>query len=157
MKSKKALLDGDIEILQELMSVNADAQSFYSNAQSKVEDSGLKNTLKEFEDLHESAVSTFKRQLSVNGASEKDQKANETMSGKASKLFTNIKTQFQKNSDNTLINDLEKAEDKCLHTLEVAISKKTISEGTRKVLKDELLQIRKSRDHMKELKKHIAA
>lgn len=157
MTNENAHLKQEIKTLKELMDINKDAQEFYSKAQSKVNDSDLRTTLKEFELLHQNAVNTFKQQLEVSGASEDTQVPRETMSGKTNQLFTHFLAQFQESPDQKLVNELEEAEDKCLNTLEDAITSENLSSKTQQVLKDQLSELRKSHDHMRALKKQMAA
>jgi len=157
MTTENKTLEKENDILLELVNINKDASEFYIKAQKQVKATDLKDKFKELESLHNSAISSFQKELARNGADQSDRAASETMVGKARQLFSDVASKFSGNPDETVISQLEEAEDRCLNSLQDAMTNENVSSNTKETLKSELEQMRKSHDHMKAIKDTMKA
>jgi len=144
----------DIKVLKELANVNEDAAEFYETAQESVKDDTYKTTFSNLESLHESVASNVVILMKSYG---EDYDADETMKGQAMQFWTQTKAMFSGSPNETFIKDLEEAEDRCLHSMQDAVSDTKISDTTRARLQNELTSLRKAHDYMKSLKENLKA
>jgi len=147
----------EIKELSKLVDINQDACEFYTSAQEKVENPRHKSTFRELDQLHKSAITSIQQLMTKSGADTNKSKADETVTGKATRMFGELASKLSSNTDSTLISRLEEAEDRCLHSMEDAIKNEDVSADTRGALQNELSKLRKSHDHMKALKESMAA
>ena len=135
--------------LGKLININKDACEFYHCAQEKAEDPELVRTFGALESLHRHVMDNLQKEIAFTGD---DAKAEETVVGQASKLWTNLMTHISNDVDETLVKHLEEAEDRCLHSVQDAMEKESIRPSTKAMLRDELSSLQKSHDYMKALK-----
>ena len=140
--------------LNNLVSINKDASSFYQSAREKVENPQLNSTFQSLEDLHSAVVIDLQNYIRENGGEpENDQ----TMTGQVSEMWGNLMANMSSDVDETLVSHLEEAEDRCLHSIQDAMQDEDIRPETKTVLTSELNALRKSHDHMKALKDTMKA
>lgn len=140
--------------LRKLININEDACEFYETAQEKAESMALKNTFGNLEDLHKGVVITLQNCVRSNAG---NAEAEDTFIGQAQQFWTNLMAKISNDVDETLVKNLEEAEDRCLHSMQDAMDKDTIRPEIKNVLKSELFKLQKSHAYMKELKETMKA
>lgn len=135
--------------LSTLVNINEDACEFYEYAQKKAEDAQVKSAFRNLENLHKNVVNNLQKQIRANGG---DSEAKETMTGQVRRWWGELMASVSNDVDETLVNHLEEAEDRCLHSMEDAIQGENLSASTREILQSELTTLRKTHDYMKVLK-----
>lgn len=135
------------KILNHLVDVCEDARDFYSDAAEQAENPQIQNTFRKIAAIRENIISDLKSYIVANGGSPEQ---DGTMGGKASKMFSQLKASVA-NTDETLVKDLEEAEDKSLEEFHEAIAK-NLPENTREFLTEQTKRLRDTHDHMKHIK-----
>jgi uncharacterized protein (TIGR02284 family) len=138
--------------LSSLININEDACEFYEYAQEKAEDPEIKKTFRDLEGIHKNVVITLQQRVRTNGGTSD---AGETIMGQAQKLWGELMASISNDVDETLVVQLEEAEDRCLHSMEDAIASDHVTSATRAALQEELNSLRKSHDYMKTLKENM--
>ncbi len=146
--------DQENKELCKLININEDAGEFYESAQEKAENISLRNTFSDLENLHRGVVITLQNCVRRNGG---DPAAGETFIGQAQQFWTNLMGEISNDIDETLVKNLEEAEDRCLHSIQDAIEKDTISPEVKDVLYAELSKLQKSHDYMRNMKEAMKA
>ncbi|HRJ12907.1 MAG TPA: PA2169 family four-helix-bundle protein [Alphaproteobacteria bacterium] len=141
--------------LGELISINKDACAFYHSAAKKVENMQLARTFQDLENLHAGVAASLARQIRQNGGSAKDEEG--TLSGKAAQWYAEILAKVSNDADETLVSQLEEAEDRCLHHMQDALKDDDIRVQTKSLLASELTSLERSHDYMRNLKKFMKA
>jgi uncharacterized protein (TIGR02284 family) len=155
MKNAAHFNDAELKEFKHIININKDAVEFYTSAQEKVNDQSLRKTFGELKDLHIKTIHKLQGALRAQDATAAT-KSEETLIGTGQRLFGELASKLSSTPNKTLINRLEEAEDRCLHSMEEA-STKDFPQDIQRVLIDELANMRKSHDHMKQLKKSCAA
>ena len=142
--------------LSTLISINKDATEFYyESAKELAENPQLKATFQNLGDLHNSIAINLKNHLEANGVS--DAEIDETMTGELAKFWGKLKAQISNDTDETLVTQLEEAEDRCLHKIQDIMDNDDISAQEKSLLQREYTSLRKSHDYMKDLKDSMKA
>lgn len=137
-----------------LININEDACEFYQSAQRKAENSQLKSTFKNLENLHKGVIFNLQNQVRINGG---DPEAESTIVGQTQKFWGALMSNISNDVDETLVKHLEEAEDRCLHSIEDAIQSDDVGASTKTRLRNELKALQKSHDYMKALKECMKA
>lgn len=145
-------LETDIKEVAKLIDINKDACTFYKEAKDKVETNGLQNKFQELCDLHSGVVNKLQSELMAKGANQKDVEASETVAGKANRYFGELLAALTPDADEKFIARLEEAEDRCLHSMQDAVTNPDISTDIKPCLRGQLVDLQKSHDYMKSLK-----
>lgn len=148
------MFDKENKELCKIININEDACEFYETAQEKAESVAMKQTFGNLENLHKSVIVTLQNCVAQNGG---DPEAEETMAGKARMFWTNLMSEISNDVDETLVRNLEEAEDRCLHSMEDALEDDKIRPQVKEVLRTELSKLQKSHDYMKDLKESMKA
>lgn len=139
-----------------LININQDASTFYyESAKELVESPNLKSTFKDLGDLHKDIASNLETFVKQNG--DPSVEADETMVGEMSKFWGKLKAKISNDTDETLIAQLEEAEDRCLHSMQDLMNSDDITAETKLLLQREYTALRKSHDYMKDLKDFMKA
>ncbi len=140
--------------LQSLVNINEDACKFYRSAAQKAKNPALKTTFTRLEGLHRDVTTHLQSRLRANGerAVPKD-----TVVGQVNQIWATLMTTVSNDVDETLVEHLEEAEDRCLQSMSDAIENRDIMPETRSVLEKELVTLRRSHDYMRDLKEHMLA
>lgn len=136
-------------VLTHLVDINQDACDFYSEASKRAESPEISHNFRELESLHQSVVSDLSRCIRENGG---DPDADGTFTGKTVQFFGTLMSKLSSDVDETLVNYLEEAEDRCLHSMQDAIDEQKIRPHTKALLVGELSTLQRTHDHMKSLK-----
>lgn len=138
--------------LGKLININKDAVEFYKSAQEKAEHPNFRRTFQDLESLHNSVIINLQNYVRNNGGkAESDQ----TLKGQATQFWGELMANMSSDVDETLVNHLEEAEDRCLHSIEDAMQKNDIAPSTKAALQKELDSLKKSHDYMKALKESL--
>lgn len=140
--------------LSKLININEDACEFYESAQKQAEDSQLKATFGNLENMHKSVIISLKNCVRANGG---DPEAEETLAGQAQQFWGELMAKISNDVDETLVTHLEEAEDRCLHSIQDAIQSDDVGTSTKAALQNELSALQKSHDYMKALKDRMKA
>lgn len=140
--------------LEKLVHINQDACEFYMSAQDKTENPQLKMTFRNLESLHKGIAINLKHHIRTCGGTVED---DETLHGKAQKFWADLMANISNDVDETLVEHLEEAEDRCLYSMKKVINKNDMTADTRILLDNELQTLQKSHDYMKALKECMKA
>lgn len=141
--------DKENKILETLADINQDACEFYKHAQDKVQSVKLERSFADLERLHSGVVNDLEEKIRANGG-EPDRDG--TLAGKTARVFSDILVAVSNDIDETLVDHLEEAEDRCLHSMREALDEKDMQGNTRALLVNELGALQRSHDYMKSLK-----
>ncbi|MBU0859379.1 MAG: PA2169 family four-helix-bundle protein, partial [Alphaproteobacteria bacterium] len=140
--------DKETRTLSHLIDINHDACDFYNSAAEQAENPHLVTTFTHLEQLHRGVVRELRRCIAENGGKSD---AHGSLTGSAAQFFGELAAKISNDTDETLIKHLEEAEDRCLHSLEEALSKDLRSD-VKTLLRTEMETLRKTHDYMKALK-----
>lgn len=143
------IYDKENKILENLADINQDACEFYKHALEKVHNPKLERSFSDLERLHSGVVSDLEKLIRANGG-EPDRDG--TLAGKTARIFSDILVAVSSDIDETLVGQLEEAEDRCLHSMREALDQKDMQGNTRAMLITELGTLQRSHDYMKSLK-----
>lgn len=135
------------QILNHLVDVCEDAREYYQKASDQAEDPRIKMTMKNMAAVRETIISDLKARIISMGGTPDEQG---TAQGKTAQFFGQLKASIA-NTDETLVSELEEAEDKSLEEFHSAMAK-NLPEETRSFIEKQTALLRKTHDHMKELK-----
>lgn len=143
------MYDKENKILENLADINQDACEFYKHALDKVQSPKLERSFADLERLHSGVVNDLEARIRANGG-EPDRDG--TLAGKTARMFSDILVALKSDVDETLVDRLEEAEDRCLHSMREALDEKDMHGNTRALLISELGTLQRSHDYMKSLK-----
>ena len=155
MSTKTEINDAELKEFKNIININQDAVEFYESAEKKVTSASLRTTFGELKKLHNKTIQKLQGALRLKDASA-DTDAEGTLVGTGQRLFGKLVTKLSSTPNQTLINRLVEAEERCLNSMEEA-SAKDLPRDIKKVLTDELANMRKGQEHMKQLKESCAA
>lgn len=135
--------------VQKLADINKDAYQFYEEAQKKVDDATLEQTFKNLEGLHRGVVMNLRAHLQSQGI---DPDIHGTAAGEAREIWTKLMNAVSNDTNETMIAQLEEAEDRCLDQVKNIIEDDDLPEKTKTFLENEFKTLKKSHDFMKDLK-----
>jgi uncharacterized protein (TIGR02284 family) len=138
--------------LEHLININKDACKFYDHAADQAESYQLQVTFRDLSSLHREVAADLEEHLPG-----KNTDLEGTVIGSAACMFSDLIAKFSKDSDETFVVHLEEAEDRCLHSLQDAITKKDLPKDIQALLTDELSTLQKTHDYMKSLKDYMKA
>jgi len=153
----KTAAEREISEMSDILDTNQDASDFYASAQNQVQNTQMQSTFKELESLHRSTVTNIKEAMRSRGAKPEQLETKESVGGKMSRMFGEIKAKMADQTDDSLIKSLEEAEDKCLHAIQDLMKNEKVSQELKNTLQAEYDRLRKSHDHMKALKQRVTA
>jgi uncharacterized protein (TIGR02284 family) len=122
-----------------------------------VEDQILKEQFIRLADSHYTTMNRVDALVQEKDSSRTHDAPSETFVGTSSRIFGELLAKVSSNPDATLVKRLQEAEVRCLESIQLAIKNNDITESSRTVLKEELKNIQKTHEHMKQLKDKIAA
>lgn len=146
--------DKQNKILDSLVNINQDAIDFYQSASEKVEDPGLEATFRDLRDIHNNVVIDLKNHIFKSGGKVD---ASGTITGKTVQFFGELLAKVSNDVDETFISSLEEAEDRCLHSVQEAMTKNDLNADTKSLLATEMSTLKKTHDRMKALKDAVKA
>ncbi|MCD8497033.1 MAG: PA2169 family four-helix-bundle protein [Alphaproteobacteria bacterium] len=120
----------------------------------KADDPQIRKTFQNLEKLHRGVIVNLQQHVRANGG---DAKARETMTGQAAQFWGSLMTSISNDVDETLVNNLEEAEDRCLHSIEDALKEPDFRSATKDILIHEKSTLQRSHDYMKTLKDTLRA
>lgn len=144
----------DIKEVCKIISLNKDASDFYHDAHQKAKSPTVQKIFKDYEDLHQGVIVNLQNYVRQNGG---DPEAENTLSGNVNEMWGNLKASMTSNVDKSLIESLEEAEDRCIHSIDEAIANDDLSPAARTALKKEQKMLHKSHDYMKIMKDNVNA
>ncbi len=144
----------EVKELRKLININQDACEFYESACGKIENPSLESTFRNLESLHKGVVVNLQNYAARRGET---LEAGDTFAGQARQFWGEMMANISNDVDETLVAQLEEAEDRCLHSIEDAMKNKDISAETKSTLQGELRALQKSHDYMKALKESMKA
>ena len=148
------MLSHEAQEISNIININEDAVEFYNTAQEKAEDPQLKSTFANLESLHNSVVINLTSHLRAEG---QNVEPKETIAGQAHQFWAKLVASISNDVDETLVKQLEEAEDRCLHSIQDAVESDTITPESKSALQTELVALKKSHDYMKALKDSMKA
>ena len=157
MNFNKDTLTADLDTLKEIIDVNYDASEFYQSARDKTDIPALQREFDGLCALHEKTIRSLQVYMREISDPTVSIQPDQTLTGQVEKLFSEIACVLSSNTNETLINQLEAAEDRCIRTIEAATEKETLSPSTKHVLSQEHIHLQRSHDHMKLLKDALKA
>lgn len=146
--------DKENKELSKIISINKDACEFYNSAQQQAKSHEAKVIFKNLENLHSGVIVNLQTLARAQGA---DAEAEETFAGQVRQFWGNLMSKVSNDVDETLVSQLEEAEDRCLNSIKDIMDDSDISASTKAALSSEYQTLRKSHDYMKSLKEQIKA
>jgi uncharacterized protein (TIGR02284 family) len=146
--------DKENRVLTHLVDINQDASEFYKSAMGRVRNPRLERSFADLQRLHSAVVMDLMQKIRENGMTPD---IDGTIAGKTAKLFTEMMTKVSNDVDETLVDHLEEAEDRCLHSMREALDEREMQTHTRALLVSELGSLQRSHDYMKALKDSMHA
>lgn len=141
--------DKENKILGTLIDINQDACEFYKSALDRVKNPRLERSFSDLQRLHSAVVMDLTQRIRENGGTPD---IDGTIAGKTAKVFTEVMAKVSNDVDETLVDHLEEAEDRCLHSMREALDDRHMQTNTRALLVSELGSLQRSHDYMKALK-----
>lgn len=141
--------DKENKVLSHLIDINQDACESYKSALIRVRNPRLERSFSDLQRLHGAVVMDLTQRIRENGGTPD---TDGTLAGKTAKLVGEIMTKISSDVDETLVNHLEEAEDRCLHSMRDALEAPDMQVHTRALLVSELGSLQRSHDYMKALK-----
>ena len=148
------MLPHEAKEISNIININEDAVEFYNSAQEKAEDPHLKSTFANLESLHNSVVINLTSHLRAEGH---EAEPKETFTGQAYQFWASLVASISNDIDETLVTQLEEAEDRCLHSIQDAFTSDNITPVSKSALQTEFVALKKSHDYMKALKDAMKA
>jgi uncharacterized protein (TIGR02284 family) len=150
----------DVKVLQELCDINADAIEFYTTASAKASARNIVDKFTSLKQLHQDSEKAMQLQLKKVASKLNSKVRTETkttLSGSTRKWFSEIAAKFSGNGDKILVDQLEKAEDRCLKTIQNAVKNPNVSWNTQELLQDQYNKLKRTHHTMQDLKQAMAA
>lgn len=146
--------DKENKILGSLIDINQDACEFYKSALSRVRNPRLERSFADLQRLHGAVVMDLTQRIRENGGMPD---IDGTLKGKTAQLVGEVLAKVSNDVDETLVNHLEEAEDRCLISMREAMEATDMQTNTRALLLSELGSLQRSHDYMKALKDSMHA
>lgn len=138
--------------LAKIININEDAAEFYGSARDKAENPQIKTTFENLEGLHKGVIVNLQSVVLANGG---DVEVDETFAGQTRQFWGELMAKISNDVDETLVANLEEAEDRCLHSIEDIMQDNDISPSVKAALQSEYDALQKSHDYMKALKDNM--
>lgn len=138
--------------LSKLININEDAAEFYESALEKAEHPQIKANFAHLESLHKGVIINLSDIVRSNDGTPD---ADETIEGGMRQFFGELHAKVSNKVDKTLVDHLEEAEDRCLHSMQEAMKSDDVSPSTKLRLQKELSSLQKSHDYMRSLKDYM--
>lgn len=140
-------------LLQDLVQVTRDSQSFYQDAAKETSDSRLRDVFTRMASAKSGLINALSGTLVSLGETPV---TDGTIAGGLRKAYADARTVFSKDDDKIYVGQLEETEDRVLEHFEEALSK-TDSSSVRSVLTEHLPKVRACHDEMRALKQSMGA
>ncbi|MDQ3617829.1 MAG: PA2169 family four-helix-bundle protein [Pseudomonadota bacterium] len=137
-----------IETMNELIAVTRDSAEFYTEAATKVDNSGLKNLFTGMAHSKNGLVGAMSRDVRSEGA----EPAKEgTFRGSMRKLYGDVRAKFG-DQDYAYVSELEAGEDRLLHALKDVLDDDAVSAPVREAVTSYLPTVKQHHDEMRDRK-----
>ena len=136
--------------LQKLINICEDAREFYADATDQTNDPEMRRLFRTMADIRKGVIIDLRAHMR-----QKDMEVSEpseTVMGQVNKFLGENFAKWSDNADKSLINYLEEAEDRCLHSFQDVSNDNDIPADTRRLVSQELQTLQRTHDYMKELK-----
>lgn len=143
--------------LGKLIDINEDACAFYKSALQKTQSSQIKEAFQDLEIMHKEVVVDLQNYVRNNNADFEYTEAAQTMVGQAQKFWGELMANASREVDETLISHLQKAEERCFHSVEDVLDSEDISEPAKNLLQNQKSVLQKSHGYIQSLKESVKA
>lgn len=141
------MTDKTIGTLNRLIAVCRDGEEFYSSAADKLSDAGLQEQFRDMAKLHREIAAELQPYVKRAGGSASE---GGTLAGRTRQIFASLKAMFAGDKRQTLISELETAEEAVVEAFQSALDE-PIDEEARERVRARLDDVRQARERMRKL------
>jgi uncharacterized protein (TIGR02284 family) len=141
------MTDKTIGTLNRLIAVCRDGEEFYSRAADKVDDTRLQEQFRDMAKLHQDIGAELRPYVARAGGTASE---GGTLAGQTRQIFATLKTMFAGDKTQTLISELETAEEAVVEAFQNAVDE-PIDDEARERVKARLEDVRQARERMRQL------